>query len=264
MGTRPRQNELALRIVTGGLLGPRFVEPGAKVLPPLVMNARDGSPMVLVPAGEFEMGDGQDSDCPKHTVHLDAYCIGIYCVTNRQYKAFVEATRHKFEPHSHFGQAAYAEHPVVNVNWDDAVAYAKWAGCSLPTEAQWEKAARGPLGLIYPWGTEWDAGRCRNSGNKGPSTTCPVYEYAAGVSGYGTLNQSGNVWEWCSDWYESDYYGKSPRENPAGPSEGSYRVYRGGGWLCDGASIFRGARRYWNVPAFRGGRRGFRLVRAVR
>ena len=235
--------------------------------PPLIVNELDGSPMVLVPAGEFEMGDGEGSDCPKHRVCLDAYYIGMYCVTNRQYKMFVDATGHRLPDKADLGTPvwqgnsypkAFAEHPVVCVSWDDATAYARWSGCRLPSEAQWEKAARGPEGYRYPWGNEWDAARCMRRG-----TTCPVWEYPGGVSGYGTSNQSGNVWEWCRDWYDANYYGHSPRENPEGPERGMYRVLRGGRWYDGDPLGFRCAYRYWDGPGCRGGSRGFRLVRTV-
>ena len=219
--------------------------------------------MVLVPAGEFEMGDGQDSNCPKHRVVLDAYYLGLYCVTNRQYKKFVEETGHRAPDNNRWQQSDLSDHPVTDVSWDDATAYAKWAGCTLPTEAQWEKAARGPKGFIYPWGNEWDEKKCRNSDNKGSEQTCRVYDYPEGVSGYGIYNQSGNVWEWCADWYEGDYYKSSPRENPRGPEGGSGRVYRGGGWGLGGASPCRGVNRCWRVPGDRYGFVGFRLARIV-
>ena len=234
-----------------------------KDLPKLVVNLKDASPMVLVPAGEFEMGDGQESDCPKHSVHLDAYYLGLYCVTNRQYGKFVEETGHRAPDNNRWEQADLADHPVTDVSWDDATAYAEWAGCTLPTEAQWEKAARGPQGFIYPWGNEWKQSKCRNNENKGSGQTCRVYDYPEGVSGYGTYNQSGNVWEWCADWYDEDYYGKSPGENPSGPEGGSRRVSRGGGWGRDGASDCRGADRDWCDPGRRGGVMGFRLARIV-
>ncbi len=237
---------------------------------PLAVNARDGSVMVHVPAGEFEMGDGQGTNCPAHRVTLSAYWIGVYAVTNAQYLKFVEATGHRAPDKADYGQAIWtgrgfprdkADHPVVCVAWDDAVAYAQWAGCALPTEAQWEKAARGPKGLIYPWGNEWDASRCRNNTNKGSETTCLVSGYPGGVSGYGTYNQSGNVWEWCADWYEYRYYGKSPARDPRGPEGGSNRVRRGGGWGYGDPELFRGALRFRWEPGYRYGYLGFRLVR---
>jgi formylglycine-generating enzyme required for sulfatase activity len=154
------------------------------------------------------------------------------------------------------------DHPVVSVAWDDAMAYAKWAGCGLPTEAQWEKAARGPKNLIYPWGNDWDAGKCRNSTNKGAGQTCPVWEYPAGVSGYGTLNQSGNVLEWCKDCY-GDYVTAGVQKNPEGAAIGSRRVHRGGRWDGGGPSRFRGSDRSFLVSAFRDDYLGFRLLRSL-
>ena len=202
---------------------------------PLIVNEHDGSPMVLVPGSEFEMGDGKYDNCPKHLVYLDAYYIGMYCVTNRQYKMFVDATGYRPPDELDWGKPVWqgktypeakAEHPVVCVSWDDASAYARWAGCRLPREAEWEKAARG-------------------------------------VSGYGTSNQSGNVCEKCADWYDEDYYNNSPRENPEGLATGLDRVSRGGGWSYDYPSFFRCAFRGRDAPRRRIVCRGFRLVRAV-
>jgi formylglycine-generating enzyme required for sulfatase activity len=134
----------------------------------------------------------------------------------------------------------------------------------LPSEAQWEKACRGPKGLIYPWGNEWVEKRCRNDKNKGSETTAAVGAYAMGVSGYGTYQQSGNVWEWCADWYGDKYYTESGAgKNPTGPATGSGRVRRGGGWRFVDASDFRGAIRGYG-PARRYGSLGFRLVRMAR
>jgi formylglycine-generating enzyme required for sulfatase activity len=155
-------------------------EKGFRPVPPLVLNEKDGSIMVLVPAGEFEMGDGDSSNCPKHKVYLDAYYIGVYAVTNRQYQQFVKKTKHRPPEKAGYGTPIWnngrcpkdkLDHPVVCVSWEDAAAYAKWAGCELLTEAQWEKAAHGPLGFKYPWGDQWDEGKCRNDKNKGSGTT---------------------------------------------------------------------------------------------
>jgi formylglycine-generating enzyme required for sulfatase activity len=236
----------------------------------LALNKKDGSVMVRIPAGESEMGDGKDSDTPKHRIELSEYWIGVYCVTNRQYGKFVAETKHRAPDKADYGEAIWKngqcpadklDHPVVCVSWDDAGAYAKWAGLSLPTEAQWEKAARGPKGWIYPWGNEWDAKKCRNSTNKGNDTTAAVWDCSNGTSCYGTMQQSGNVWEWCADWYEADYYGKSPKKEPAGPDRCSLRVYRGGCWSFDIASCFRGANRNGEDPALRDDDQGLRLVR---
>ncbi|MCM8626288.1 SUMF1/EgtB/PvdO family nonheme iron enzyme [Accumulibacter sp.] len=230
---------------------------------PLVVNARDGSVLVYVPAGEFEMGDGQENYCPKHRVELSGYWIGVYAVTNAQYLKFVQATGHRAPDNTRHRESGLAEHPVTDVNWDDSVAYANWAGCGLASEAQWEKACRGPLGLAYPWGNEWDSSRCRHDRNRRNETTSAVQGYPRGVSGYGTYNQTGNVWEWCADWYDAKYYGESPRKDPGGPAGGSNRVGRGGGWGLDDPGFFRAARRYWNVPGVRYGFLGLRLVRSA-
>ena len=214
----------------------------------LALNAKDSSILVRIPAGEFEMGDGMVTDCPKHRVELSEYWMGVYCVTNRQYGRFVSATKHRAPDNSLWQKGELLDHPVVNVSWDDAAAYAKWAGLSLPTEAQWEKAVRGPCCLIYPWGEEWDPKKCRNSTNKGNDTTAAVWEYPDGTSGYGTMQQSGNIWEWCADWYDDSYYGKSPAKDPGGPQTGSDRVARGGSWDHDDASDFRGASAAGTTP----------------
>ena len=237
-----------------------------------VVNLKDGSILVRTPAGAFAMGDGEGSDCPKHRVELSEYWIGVSCVTNRQYEVFVKATGHRKPETADWGAPIWkngghpkevADHPVVCVSWEDATAYAKWAGCELPTEAQWEKAAQGPLGLKYPWGTDWKPELCRNDGNKGSGTTAKVSEYAKGVSGSGTYNQSGNVCEWCRDWYGSEYYAKSPVKDPRGPDSGSDRVGRGGSWYYTDAGDFRAAHRLRFDPDYRNDARGFRLVRAV-
>jgi len=122
-------------------------------------------------------------------------------------------------------------HPIVNVSWNDAKAYADWAGVVLPTEAQWEKAARGTDGRIYPWDNEWDAIKCVNFTNS-KSGTKPVGSILSGSSPYECLDMAGNVWEWCGDWYGADYYKNAPAKNPTGPvtGENRVRVLRGGSW----------------------------------
>ena len=234
----------------------------------LAVNPKDGSSMVRIPAGEFEMGDGKDTDCPKHKIELSEYWIGVYCVTNQQYGRFVSETKHsapekaiRGTPIWKNGQcpAEKLDHPVVCVSWDDCVAYANWAGLSLPTEAQWEKAARGPEGFIYPWGDEWDQNKCRNDKNKGSGETAPAWNYPNGTSGYGTFQQAGNVREWCADWYEDSYYSKSPAKDPTGPNGGSGRVDRGGSWLSS-AYVCRSANRSGSAPGIRDGDLGFRVA----
>jgi formylglycine-generating enzyme required for sulfatase activity len=247
---------------------PAPLSPLAPTLPP-VITARDGSELLLIPAGEFDMGDGKDADNPRHRVHLDAYYIGKYCVTNAQYLRFVDETGH-LPPEDWGGVSSRSypdgkpDHPVVKVSWEDAMAYARWAECELPTEAQWEKAARGPKGYIYPWGNDWDSSKCRKSQFFGGGTV-PVDAYPQGVSGYGTYQQAGNVWEWCFDWYGSDYY-TSPDagRNPGGPLTGSRRVTRGGSWWGDIPSVFRGAYRRRDVPSCRDADLGFRLARPAK
>ena len=241
---------------------------------PLVVNEKDGSVLVYVPGGEFEMGDDKDYNCPKHRVEVDGYYVGLYCVSNRQYARFVGETGHRAPDKVDRGGTPVwqggccpegkLDHPVVSVDWDDAVAYAKWAGCALPTEAQWEKAARGPLGLIYPWGNEWHEGKCRNDKNKGNEQTSAVWGYGVGASGYGTYQSSGNVWEWCVDWYGDKAYDTTRvAKNPTGPASSSRRVVRGGSWRGGDASHFRGACRSGLVPADRFDAQGFRLARAA-
>lgn len=156
----------------------------------------------------------------------------------------------------------FRDHPVVCVNWDDVLAYCKWAGLSLPTEAQWEKAARGPQEYKYPWGNDWDATKSLNYMNKGAEETCPVYAYPEGISGYGVYNASGNILEWCFDFYNESYYQPSLCKNPTDTHESPYRVVRGGSW-GHGMSDCRCASRVnFNLPSERANYRGFRVVLA--
>ena len=206
--------------------------------PPVTMEG-----MVLIPAGEFQMGDhfneGHGNELPVHTVYLDAFYLDIYEVTNAQYGKFMNATGHSAPRYWNNSSYNAPEQPVVGVSWHDAVAYAEWAGKRLPTEAEWEKAARGGLiGKRYPWGDEApDAGGVyRANYYAGDNSAADGYEYAAPVgsfpsNGYGLYDMAGNVWEWCADGYDSSYYANSPRNNPLGPGSGSSRVLRGGSWF---------------------------------
>ena len=218
-------------------------------MPTTKVNPKDGAEMVLIPAGEFLMGskdgEGFADEHPQHTINLDAYYIYKNDVTVAQYRAFCTATKREMPKAPSWGWLD--NHPMVNVTWDDANAYAKWAGAALPTEAQWEKAARGTDGRIFPWGNDWDATKCNNGvGGKGPGKTSPVGSYPAGASPYGVMDMAGNVLQWCADWYEEDYYKKSPAKNPTGPDSGKYRVLRGGSWGDDGGELYRSANRIGN------------------
>jgi serine/threonine-protein kinase len=190
-------------------------------------------PMILVPAGEFVMGSKYSADeRPPHKVYIDAFYIDRYPVTNAEYKKFVDATGYRVPDHWINRQIPYGKenHPVVYVSWDDADMYARWAGKRLPTEAEWEKAARGTDGRDYPWGNQFAKSRCNSDESKIGDTT-PVDSYSPqGDSPYGVSDMVGNTWEWCADWYDEYYYAKSPPKNPQGPASGSSRVRRGGAW----------------------------------
>lgn len=219
---------------------------------------RDMSELLLIPEGEFGMGEEHDSV----RVWLDSFFIGMFCVTNAQYAKFVREAGHRAPNNTLWNKATHTRHPVVNVSWDDAQAYAEWAGCELPTEAQWEKAARGPNGYMYPWGNEWDPSKIHYSINGESVATVSVDEYPQGASGYGTYQQAGNVCEWCYDWYSSGYFKKpEAARNPRGPSTGSLRVYRGGSWTFDDPVSFRASFRNGIAPSHRSARLGFRLAK---
>ena len=235
---------------------------------------KDGSTMILIPAGEFWMGspsgEGSDDEHPRHKVYLNSYYIDKCEVTNAQYKKFCDATDRTYPEDPGWSRmndyfVEYADYPVVNVSWDDAVAYAVWAGKGLPTEAQWEKAARGSDGRMYPWGNEEpDAGgyyRCNydpgGAGADGYEFTAPVGSYERGTSPHGVHDMAGNVWEWCSDWRDSNYYGRSPSWNPTGPESGKSRVFRGGSWYFF-AGYVRCAFRNFSTPSLRYTAVGFR------
>ena len=179
-------------------------------------------------------------------------------VTVEQYRTFCHVTGRTMPDAPSWGWID--DHPMVNVSWIDAKAYADWAGASLPTEAQWEKAARGTDGKIYPWGNDWDAAKCRNSVGTTSSQTSPVSSYPAGNSQYGCMDMAGNVFQWCADWYGGTYYQTSPSRNPTGPESGIARVLRGSDWQDDVTSIYRAAFRHNYDPTGRFNICGFRCV----
>ena len=224
-------------------------------------NPKDGAEMCLIPAGEFLMGSAvADDEQPPRKVYLDAYYIYKTEVTVAQYRQFCAETRRAMPNEPAWGWRE--NHPVVNVNWKDATAYARWAGATLPTEAQWEKAARGTTGLTYPWGNVWDVGKAQCSSARygdadGPA---PVGSFPAGASPFGVLDMAGNVWEWCADWYGEDYYRRAPANNPLGPATGTFRVLRGGSWGNNNSAHFRVSFRRNGDPTFGNYVFGFRCV----
>jgi serine/threonine-protein kinase len=257
----------------------------------------DGMTMVYVPAGEFEMGstEGDDDEEPVHTVALDAFWLDQTEVSVAQFRQFVNATNHETTAEERGnswvytgdgweqvegvdwahpqgpGSRAEDDHPVVHVSWHDAEAYCAWAGGRLPTEAEWEYAARGPESWIYPWGNVFDGTRLNycdqncaldradENVDDGYEFTAPVGSYPDGASWIGALDLLGNVSEWVADWYGEAYYAQSPRENPTGPTSGDTRVLRGGSW-GNNEWYVRGAVRYGGDPAASNVVNGFRCV----
>lgn len=218
-------------------------------------EARDGHDMVLIPAGPFQMGsaDGEEDERPVHTVYLDAFYMDRYLVTNADYARFLNIFGNRKEggkkwldnagPFSSWlckirkkkGQfipkRGYESHPVVKVSWYGAKAYAQWQGKRLPTEAEWEKAARGNLeGQTYVYGNRLSPEVANISGFR---TTTPVGSYPP--NGFGLYDMVASVWQWCSDWYDGGYYPQSPLRNPQGPGTGSQKVLRGGSWFHPGS-----------------------------
>jgi formylglycine-generating enzyme required for sulfatase activity len=222
--------------------------------------------MVWVPAGEFLMGSDRDVDAyadaePVHQVRITrGFWLGRCEVTNAQYKKYCAEAGVQFPEDSNQGDT----HPVAHVSWTDVAAYCRHYGLSLPTEAQWEYAAAGPEAGQYPWGNAWDAKKCGNWNNPGPGgSTWPVGSFPQGASWCGALDLAGNVWEWCQDWYDENYYAHSPAEDPAGPEAGTNRVLRGGSWSLDHGDEFRCAYRGDLDPVYRDDSRGCRCARTT-
>jgi eukaryotic-like serine/threonine-protein kinase len=249
------------------------------------VSETDGMFLVYVPAGNFIMGSDKsqdasalDNELPQHTVYLDAFWIDSTEITNAMFAKFVAATKygtdaekkgnasiweamnsslvnganwqHPFGPSSDL--TGMQNYPVVQVSWNDARAYCEWAGGQLPSEAEWEKAARGTDGRIFPWGNQPPTGVLANFADKhqvpavswanpdqddGYELVSPVGNYLKGASPSSALDMAGNVWEWTADWYSQGYYAVSPSRNPIGPSTGDGHVVRGGSWSLDARGI---------------------------
>ncbi|MBI4862803.1 MAG: SUMF1/EgtB/PvdO family nonheme iron enzyme [Candidatus Riflebacteria bacterium] len=226
-------------------------------------SEKDGAVMVRIPAGSFPMGaaDGRPDEAPVHSVHLDAFLIDEHEVTNRRYRQFAAATGHRRPRELLEPRFNRDDQPVVGVSWDDAVSYCRWAGKRLPTEAEWEKAARGGLeGKSYPWGNDAPAGRACFGETFSSGRAKAIGSYPA--NGYGLFDMAGNAWEWCSDRYGERYYAASPTRNPAGPSSGASRVVRGGSWFNYDARL-RCAYRRDRPPTDQADSLGFRCARSL-
>jgi len=254
-------------------------------------NPTDGYEMVLIPAGRAEFGWS-----PRFAAELPAYYIGLYCVTNAQYAAFLNAVQPSDEDlgswivlrgerdgpahspshckPSHCrvartsagyevdGAEEYAEHPIVDVSWNGAQAYCDWAKLRLPSELEWEKAARGPDGRGYPWGDVWEPSRCR-SGSYRELGTGRVDELPDGRSPYGPYGMSGNVDEWCADWYDSAAYRRYAEGDLRPQPETDYKVFRGGNFSTGSERTCHARHRGSNPPWSRAqfGTVGFRCAR---
>lgn len=253
-----------------------------------------GIEWITIPAGSFKMGQAPNdpygwygNENPLHSVYLDAYQISKYEVTNAQFQAFINASGYSNNTYwtaegwdwrtaNNINEPAYwssgqynsgpsfPNYPVVGVSWYEAYAFCKWAGGRLPTEAEWEKAARGTdSSYIWPWGSVWDGSKCNSYYNTAPDTftySSPVGFFSTGQSPYGVYDMAGNVVEWVNDWYQNNYYSISPTNNPQGPEIGSDRVLRGGSWYWVDVHC-RVSYRVWYAPHDRKYYLGFRLAR---
>lgn len=264
-------------------------EDGHSTLPKTNVG-KDGALMVLIPEGEFQMGDhfneGDADELPVHTVHLDTFYIDRYEVTNSQYAVFLNSYGKNTDDSGHTllnvddpdclieqvggiykAKSGYEDHPVIVVSWYGATAYAEFYGKRLPTEAEWEKAARGGLvGKRYPWGNSINSTKANyNADSARDWTTTDMLKYLEQVGSfppndYGLYDMTGNVWEWCADWNDHGYYANSPYDNPKGADSGHTRVMRGGSWIDANALRVRVADCHSNLPTFMLNYAGFRCV----
>ncbi len=237
----------------------------------------DGAPMILIPAGPFTMGsnDGLPNERPERTITLDDYYIDQYEVTLGLYQKFLEAAKHNAPPTwDDEAASTVGDRPAIGMSWEDAAAYCQWVGKRLPTEAEWEKAARGTDGRRYPWGhmqpfvdiANYNRGLwvseavtlvAVTSGLEGMSVRHGLKE--GGKSPYGLYHMAGNAAEWVADWYDREYYQKGPEKNPTGPASGEKKVLRGGSW-ADLPTALRVTARFSAEPDFQDRTIGFRCA----
>lgn len=242
------------------------------------------SDMITIPAGKFLMGSNSDhieqaaawcncgisnytDELYMHEVFVSTFSIDRYEVTNAQFMAFVKATGYVTDAEkkneANTWRTAFTagkeNHPVVWMSWNDANAYCKWAGKRLPTEAEWEKAARGTDARIFPWGNNWDPNKL-NVWVSGPQDTSKVGSYPDGASPYGVMDMAGNVWEWVADWYGPLYYQTGENTDPKGPPAGEDRVLRGGSFK-NGIAEVRVANRHKGGQAGYAPDHGFRCAK---
>lgn len=213
-------------------------------LPKIEEKVIGDAPMVFVPVGDFIMGTQRDAEAsqdekPAHNVYLDGYWIDKYEVTNAMYQKCVDAGACKFSGSNksglrgstpYYGNPEFDNYPVINMSWYHADTYCRWVGKRLPTEAEWEKAARWTDARIYPWGNSFDQNRLNSRDGRFIDTTAGG-SYPLGASPYGVMDMAGNVWEWVADWYATNFYENSPIQNPTGPSTGTMKIRRGGSWM---------------------------------
>ncbi len=228
----------------------------------------DGMAQVYIPAGEFIMGDNRDpnlKEYPQHPVYLDAFWMDKVEVSNAMFETCVDSGK-CYAPvprlNSYYGKWVYRDLPVVYVNWYGAELYCAWAGRRLPTEAEWEKAARGTDARYYSWGNYRANPRLANYSETLIGEPLSVYRYPLGASPYGVLNMGGNVREWVADWFDNKYYLSSPDKNPTGPETGTERSLRGGAYDAfeDDITTFR---RFKHEPDSAGLSRGFRCAESA-
>lgn len=241
---------LKLSIIIFLISGCNFINPAGG---DIRISETDTMEMVYIPAGEFMMGstvedlNRDEDEEPSHTVYLEAYWIDKTEVTNAMFGMCIASKNCQPPAQSKYYQVeVYANHPIIGVSWEQANAYCAWAGRRLPTEAEWEKAARGMDGRMYPWGNDLPNADLANF-NQMFDETQPVGSYPKGASPYGVLDMAGNAWEWVADGYSPDFYSTSPFENPLNESPINQRVLRGGNWNSNVEGI-RSANRFWAFP----------------